>query len=748
MEDADGVLSFDFERGLEGPAPNASSNPQGQQAVSTVAAAALGQFGDPTTASAPASRRNVRQTVCRHWLRGLCMKGDLCGFLHQLDRARMPICRFYARYGECREPDCVFKHTEEDIKECHMYMLGFCPNGPDCRYKHVKLPGPVPSLEETFQKIQQRVAMGYHHNQNYRQTGHRQDVNSLSGDWGQVDAAGTNGKDTQNSQQVPPPPLQQPQVLQEPQIGLPNQASLSLPVITPAVQPVSFISGSTPLPKGYSRYFVVKSCNRENLDLSVSRGMWATHRNNEAKLNEAFESCDNVILLFSVNETGHFQGCARMMSKIGVISGGGSWKYADGNARHGRNFLLKWLKLCELSFLNTRHLRNSYNENLPVKISRDCQELEPMVGEQLASLLYTEPDSDLMKSANEAEAKREEEKIKGLGSVKALEGAEGADCSPLEDDANQEEEQSDEDDNSSQMKFFNKVDSKGMQLQYTGRGAGPPFGRGSRGRERSLMSNAYPLGYENLSGNPTDFLGLPGTNMNRGFPPYYLQRYGGKVYPNVRPRPALGFGRPLDAALPPSGIGFPAVRRTSNGLYMHKASQGIMGPPGAALLAGAMPMNMGTTLKPHLLGTGPQGRLGRLLSRANQNGGTGGLGRSSAKDQQKRPKPVRGGGGLGESRNVTKQGRSSPSIGGTSSTFEDVETRQEHKPILARNSSVTEAGESSSEDEAPRRSRYGEGKKRRRDGEGEDDLFTENVDQRTFQGDQWGGPDQQMEVAY
>ena len=90
------------------------------------------------------SKRNFRQTVCRHWLRGLCMKGDNCGFLHEFDQNRMPVCRFYAKYGECREPDCVFKHSTDDVKECNMFKLGFCIHGPNCRYKHVRQPGPPP----------------------------------------------------------------------------------------------------------------------------------------------------------------------------------------------------------------------------------------------------------------------------------------------------------------------------------------------------------------------------------------------------------------------------------------------------------------------------------------------------------------------------------------------------------------------------------------------------------------------------
>lgn len=41
------------------------------------------------------------------------------------------------------------------------YKLGFCPNGPDCRYRHAKLPGPPPPVEEVLQRIQNLTSYGY-----------------------------------------------------------------------------------------------------------------------------------------------------------------------------------------------------------------------------------------------------------------------------------------------------------------------------------------------------------------------------------------------------------------------------------------------------------------------------------------------------------------------------------------------------------------------------------------------------------
>lgn len=135
MEDSEGVLSFDFEGGLDaGPAIPSASNPVLQSDSSAAAnangpapSAAPGAATDHLPPGGNPGRRSFRQTVCRHWLRSLCMKGDACGFLHQYDKSRMPVCRFFRMFGECREQDCVYKHTNEDIKECNMYVsINFC----------------------------------------------------------------------------------------------------------------------------------------------------------------------------------------------------------------------------------------------------------------------------------------------------------------------------------------------------------------------------------------------------------------------------------------------------------------------------------------------------------------------------------------------------------------------------------------------------------------------------------------------
>lgn len=84
--------------------------------------------------------RNDRLIVCKHYLRGLCKKQDLCDYLHSVDYGRMPECFFYSKYGECSNAECPYRHVDPEKKknECPYYARGFCRHGPKCRHRHVK----------------------------------------------------------------------------------------------------------------------------------------------------------------------------------------------------------------------------------------------------------------------------------------------------------------------------------------------------------------------------------------------------------------------------------------------------------------------------------------------------------------------------------------------------------------------------------------------------------------------------------
>ncbi|GAA0176021.1 RNA metabolism protein [Lithospermum erythrorhizon] len=659
MDDGEGGLSFDFEGGLDTiPTQPTASHPTTHNTPSTNSTHQIvqnHQIGPPDGGGGGGGqRRSFRQTVCRHWLRSLCMKGDACGFLHQFDKARMPVCRFFRLYGECREQDCIYKHTNEDIKECNMYKLGFCPNGADCRYRHAKLPGPPPPVAEILQKIQQLTSYGYGNSNRFFQNRNANFSQQMEKPQAQQGQNGVHQVPKSSTAETPNVNLQQQQGQQSQQ-----QASQVQAQNAPGSLQNQAHRTATPLPQGTSRYFIVKSSNRDNLELSVQQGVWATQRSNEAKLNEAFDSVENVILIFSVNRTRNFQGCAKMTSRIGGSVGGGNWKHSHGTAHYGRNFSLKWLKLCELSFHKTRLLRNPYNENMPVKISRDCQELEPSVGEELASLLYLEPDSELMAVWLAAESKREEEKAKGLNSENKIENP---DIVPFEDNEEEEEEESEEEDESYGPMF-------GVNAQGRGRGRGMmwpplmPLGRGAR-----------PL--PGMRGFPPGMMGGDGFSYGgvtpEGFPmpdPYGMAPRGFGPY---GPRFSGEF------AGPGSGMMFPG--RPSHPGNFPGAGFGMMMGPGRPPFMGGMGAG----------GTAPP-RVGRPVgppssSQPFQNSGRGR--RDQKGSDQGRGHEMSGGGDDHQWGKTQEQGHFD-----SGNSFRN--------------------NDSESEDEAPRRSRHGEGKKRR-----------------------------------
>ncbi|KAJ6464666.1 YT521-B-like domain-containing protein [Mycena vitilis] len=68
------------------------------------------------------------------------------------------------------------------------------------------------------------------------------------------------------------------------------------------------------------RFFILKSLTREDLDLSVQTGVWATQKHNEGILDRAFRTSKDVFLVFSVNKSGEFYGYARFVASLPFLS--------------------------------------------------------------------------------------------------------------------------------------------------------------------------------------------------------------------------------------------------------------------------------------------------------------------------------------------------------------------------------------------------------------------------------------------
>lgn len=124
-----------------------------------------------------------------------------------------------------------------------------------------------------------------------------------------------------------------------------------------------------------SYFFLMKSNNSENVQISKRENVWSTPMQNEMKLNKAFQEYRNVILIFSVKESGRFQGFARLASMADYNCSQVQWVLPPGlnSCPFGGVFHLDWICKNELAFNQTSHLYNPLNDNRPVKIARDGQ---------------------------------------------------------------------------------------------------------------------------------------------------------------------------------------------------------------------------------------------------------------------------------------------------------------------------------------------------------------------------------------
>ncbi|XP_029300796.1 3'-5' RNA helicase YTHDC2 isoform X2 [Cottoperca gobio] len=165
-----------------------------------------------------------------------------------------------------------------------------------------------------------------------------------------------------------------------------SNSSCSGSLDSPSDSPCPSSSGKTSKPLspqlGSSvRYFIMKSSNVRNIDISQQKGIWSTTPSNETKLTKFFLENNLIILVFSVQGSGHFQGYARMTSNISQESCQ-DWGFMG----LGGVFSVEWIHKENLPFQCSQHILNPWNDNKKVQISRDGQELEPQAGSQLLLL--------------------------------------------------------------------------------------------------------------------------------------------------------------------------------------------------------------------------------------------------------------------------------------------------------------------------------------------------------------------------
>jgi len=166
-----------------------------------------------------------------------------------------------------------------------------------------------------------------------------------------------------------------------------------------------------------ARFFLVKSNNAENVSLAKSKSVWSTPPQNEAKFNQAFVESRNVLLIFSVKESGKFCGVARLATESRRDGSKVSWVLPPGLSAKalGGVFKIDWICTGDLSFNKVQHLYNPWNEGKPVKIGRDGQEIMPRVGEEVARLFPQDRTVDLTPILRKSKEAARKHRAKGGG---------------------------------------------------------------------------------------------------------------------------------------------------------------------------------------------------------------------------------------------------------------------------------------------------------------------------------------------
>ncbi|KAL6808781.1 YT521-B-like domain-containing protein [Trichoderma camerunense] len=135
-----------------------------------------------------------------------------------------------------------------------------------------------------------------------------------------------------------------------------------------------------------SRYFLVKSFNFKNVDMSQRDGLWITSARNGAIFANAFKHHKNVFLIFSVNKSKAFQGYARMTSPPTTTIPPPKWMN-NISWEASLPFRVQWLSAHRTEFWKFGKLSNPLNDWKPIFVGRDGQEFPETCGREMVYVL-------------------------------------------------------------------------------------------------------------------------------------------------------------------------------------------------------------------------------------------------------------------------------------------------------------------------------------------------------------------------
>ncbi|KAL7926688.1 YT521-B-like domain-containing protein [Trichoderma austrokoningii] len=144
-------------------------------------------------------------------------------------------------------------------------------------------------------------------------------------------------------------------------------------------------------PTQEARYFLVKSFNTMNVEMSQRDGLWITKADNGPMLSFAFNQCKTVYLLFSINKSKGFQGYARMTTAPDPTIAPAKWM-SNISWKTSHPFRIEWLNTRRTPFWTLGDLKNAFNDDALVFVGRDGQEYPEDCGRKILEVLDQSPE--------------------------------------------------------------------------------------------------------------------------------------------------------------------------------------------------------------------------------------------------------------------------------------------------------------------------------------------------------------------